>query len=185
MRVVRQGDLFALTGIQDPLRQHALHHLSGASLAHLRRANRAAQQLVDEHTGSTWKAAASELVEDTILPSTDSSQHSYAIQLKLRQQGALLHNLRLGELVALPQAIIQIAAYAIFLEVCSTALLQTTAFLQHIPVQRSGMQEHLNDPLRSSGVIYIHLGHCMRRDHGHQFAEDRWLVYDILQVNTC
>ena len=92
MRAAYAEDLFAL--LQDPLRQHALHHLSAASLARLRSASRAARLLVDDHTGSTWKAAASVLVEDAILPSTE---HSYAVQIKLRQQGALLHKFRTGE----------------------------------------------------------------------------------------
>ena len=92
MSAAPQEDLFAL--IQDPLRLHALHDLPAASLAHLRRANGAAQLLVDYHTGSIWKAAASELVEDSVLP---SAEHSQAVQAKLRQQGAMPRRMRAGE----------------------------------------------------------------------------------------
>ena len=81
---------------QDPLRQHALHHMSAESLANLRRVSRAAQLLVDEHTGSAWKAAASLLVDHACLPRTE---HAYAVQAKLREQAAVLHNLLLGKQV--------------------------------------------------------------------------------------
>ena len=95
MRAEPQEDVLAL--VQDPLRLHALHSVPVTSLAYLRRANTAAQLLVEEHTGSVWKAAASKLVEDDILP---SAEHSHAVQAKLRQQGALLRKMRAGELLS-------------------------------------------------------------------------------------
>ncbi len=76
--------------IQEPLRRYALDSLSASALSHLRRVNRSAQQLVDEHTGSIWKAAASKLLESACLA---NAEDACMVQRALREQGALLQNL--------------------------------------------------------------------------------------------
>ena len=69
-------------------------YLSPESLAHLRRVNKAAQQLVDQYTGSVWKAAASALLDRSCLP---SAEHAYAVQATLKEQGALLRSILSGK----------------------------------------------------------------------------------------
>ncbi len=71
----------------EPLRQYALLHLTAASLAHMRGVSTSAQLLVDEHTGSIWKAAATRLLDPACL---HDSHHASEVQCTLREQGALL-----------------------------------------------------------------------------------------------
>ncbi len=78
---------------QEPLRQFSLLHLTAELLARLRGVNGSAQQLVDEHTGGIWKAAATRLLDPACLPDSD---HASAVQATLREQAALLKNLRAG-----------------------------------------------------------------------------------------
>ncbi len=82
-----------LSKAQEPLRHYALLHLTAGSLAALRGVNRSTQQLVDEHTGSIWKAAATRLLDPACL---HDSHHASAVQCTLREQTALLKNLRGG-----------------------------------------------------------------------------------------
>ena len=81
MKALQRKGSFAT--LQDPPRQYALPHLSADCLAQLRRVDKAAQLLVDQHTGSTWKAAAYALVDPGSLLSAD---HRHAVQAKLREQ---------------------------------------------------------------------------------------------------
>ncbi len=78
---------------QEPLRQYALFHLTAELLALLRGVNKSAQQLVDEHTGSIWRAVAMGLLNTACLPDSD---HASKVQCTLQEQGALLKNLRAG-----------------------------------------------------------------------------------------
>ncbi len=78
---------------QEPLRQYALLHLTAELLAHLRGVSKSAQQLVDGHTGSIWRAAAMGLLNTACLPDSD---HASTVQCTLREQGALLKNFRAG-----------------------------------------------------------------------------------------
>ncbi len=85
-------DMFC--NIQEPLRRYALDSLSASALSHLRRVNRSAQQLVDQHTGSLWKAAASELLDPACLA---NAEDACMVQRTLREQAALLRNLLAGK----------------------------------------------------------------------------------------
>ncbi len=78
---------------QEPLRQYSLLHLTAEALAHMRGVSKTAHQLVDEHTGSIWKAAATRLLDPACL---HDSHHASAVQCTLREQAALLKNLRVG-----------------------------------------------------------------------------------------
>ncbi len=80
--------------IQEPLRRYALDTLSASSLSHLRRVNRSAQQLVDQHTGSIWKAAASKLLDPACLA---NAEDACMVQRTLREQAALLQNPLAGD----------------------------------------------------------------------------------------
>ncbi len=91
METMHIHDVFS--DIHEPLRDYALGELPAQSLAHLRRVNKSAQRLVDQYTGSTWRAAASRLVDAACLaPATDAC----TVQSILQEQGALLKNLRAG-----------------------------------------------------------------------------------------
>ena len=91
MELEAQEDFFS--SVLQPLRQYTLEHLSVESLALLRAASATAQLLVDQHTGSIWKAAASALLHTNCFP---DAEHAHAVQSTLTDQAALLHNLRAG-----------------------------------------------------------------------------------------
>ena len=77
----RQNDNFSA---REPLLRYALEHLPVASLGKLRQASKATRELVDQGTGSVWKAAASEIIEPGCLPGVEDG---YAVQAKLQQYG--------------------------------------------------------------------------------------------------
>ena len=79
--------------VREPLRQYTLEHLPAVSLARLRQVNTFAQLLVDQNTGSVWRAAASALLGPGCLPGTDDAD---VVQRTLREQGTLLQMLRAG-----------------------------------------------------------------------------------------
>ena len=79
-----------LSSLQDPLREYALEHLPAVSLARLRSVSKAAQRLVDYHTGSIWKAAATALLDPACLP---GAEHADAVQARLEEERASLQNL--------------------------------------------------------------------------------------------
>ena len=81
------------SNIEHALREYALGHLPAGMLAHLRAVNTEAMLLVDQHTGSIWKAAASLLLGPACLP---TAPHADAVQNTLRDQAALHRNLLAG-----------------------------------------------------------------------------------------
>ncbi len=84
-------DVFS--GLQGPLLEFMLCRLSAPTLAHLRRVNKAAQNLVDQQTGSIWKAAASKLLNPACLR---HAADSASVQHILKEQAALRKNLLTG-----------------------------------------------------------------------------------------
>ena len=82
-----------LTKGQEPLRGYLLHHLSAVALAQLRQACKAAQVLVDRHTGTTWKAAASQMLDAACLP---VNEDGLEVQAQLRKHGRLAARLLSG-----------------------------------------------------------------------------------------
>ncbi len=96
MEVADVQDVFS--NIHEPLREYALGELPAQSLAHLRTVNKSAQRLVDQHTGGMWRVAASRLVDAACLaPATDPC----TVQNILKEQGALLKNLRAGRCLSI------------------------------------------------------------------------------------
>ena len=79
--------------VREPLRRYALEHLPAVSLARLRQVSTSAQLLVDQNTGSVWKATTSALLGPGCLPGTEDAD---LIQRTLREQGTLLRMLRAG-----------------------------------------------------------------------------------------
>ena len=85
METTHIRDVFS--DIHEPLREYGLCELPAQSLAHLRRVNKSAQRLVDQHTGSMWRAAACRLLDAACLaPAEDAC----TVQSILQEQGALL-----------------------------------------------------------------------------------------------
>ena len=146
-----------LSSLLQPLRSYALEHLSAQFLALLRGANTTAQLLVDQHTGSIWKAAASVLLNPTCLP---DAEHANAVQSTLRDQAALLHHLRtgvhLGPLHALIMHSQRQASFHFDLSICCKALMHRHDVSSHaFPTKHQYLQQ--------AGYMHLHMRAILTR----------------------